>query len=176
MKMAVVDRDAQRFPAAASSRERLLDLIRRRPGLHKSALCAETGLAWGTVDYHLRLLERGNLVSRHCAGRTTRLFPSDLRQSQSLLAALADHTSARILATLRKEPQRMSALSDRLRLAPKVVRRHLVRLQRDGLLVRDGAHRPVYRVREAVDDVVDGLVDGPDTASPLTATTRSRGA
>lgn len=166
MKMAVVERDVQRSPAANSSRERLLALIRDRPGLHKSALCHETGLAWGTVDYHLRLLERGNLVSRHSVGRTTRLFPAGLRERQSVLATLADHAAARILAAVREAPQRMGSLSDHLGLSPKVVRRHVARLLHEGLLLRDGDHRPVYRAAEVAMDLAD---DGEDDLKALVA-------
>jgi predicted transcriptional regulator len=160
----VVERDSQRSPAAKSSRERLLDLIRSQPGLHKSALCQETGLAWGTVDYHLRLLRRGNLVSQHVDGRTTRVFPADLRHRQSLLAALADEPAARIAAAVHQAPQRAGALSDRLGLSPKVVRRHLARLLREGLLVREGDHRPLYRV---ADDAHGLLVSGPRSEAVL---------
>ncbi len=55
-------------------RRRILDLIQLRPGIHASALCRESGEAWGTVQYHLALLDKGDLVTAVSAGRERRFF------------------------------------------------------------------------------------------------------
>lgn len=146
-------------PAAGASRARLLALIHRQPGVHKSALCEATGLAWGTVDYHLRLLARGGLVSAQPAGRATRFFPALLvAREREQMAALAEAPASRIAALLRRSPgQGNQALSERLDLSSKVVRRHLLRLVREGLVEREGTHRPVYRLRSEADALLDRL-------------------
>lgn len=69
----VDDADPQAL-LAQPVRKRILDLIRRRPGIHASALCRESGEAWGTVQYHLALLDKGDLVTAVSAGRERRFF------------------------------------------------------------------------------------------------------
>ena len=130
----------------ARTRERLLAAIQGRPGLHKSALCAELGLAWGTVDYHLRVLARQGLVSIWPAGRETRCFPGGLHPRQkALLSALADGCGSRIALLLRHFPGRgIGEMSEQLGLSSKVVRRRLLRMVEDGMVQRTGTHRPRY--------------------------------
>lgn len=154
---------------ASASRDRLLALIHRQPGVHKSALCEATGLAWGTVDYHLRMLARGGLVSAQPAGRATRLFPALLLARQrEQLAALAEPPASRIAALLRRSPgQGNQALSQRLDLSSKVVRRHLLRLVSEGLVEREGTRRPVYRLRAEAEPLLDGLAPQGPAAAPL---------
>lgn len=131
------------------TRDQILGLIEREPGLHKTALCDATGLAWGTVDYHLKLLARAGRVTLARIGRETRCFPGQLApQNESLLATLTSGPAARIALALRHMPgQGVGALSEQLGLSSKVVRRHLLRLVDTGVLVRAGFHRPRYQVR-----------------------------
>lgn len=150
------------FPDGRTSRDRLLQLIQHRPGLNKSALCAATGLAWGTVDYHLRMLARSGLVSSEVEGRVTRLFPaaSNVRH-QRLLLLLSEAPASRIASLLRQQPGlRNGSLSQSLALSPKVVRRHLRRLVREGLVLQQGMHRPEYRLMARAESLLAGLDDG----------------
>ncbi len=70
-------------------RRRLWDLIRRSPGIHASQICRDSGEAWGTVQYHLSLLHKGDLVTSYESGRERRFFPSGI-----------DEQKARMMATL----------------------------------------------------------------------------
>jgi predicted transcriptional regulator len=67
----VPDQDLLRQPV----RRHLMGLIRRRPGIHASEICRESGEAWGTVQYHLSLLKTGELIQTVEAGRALRFFP-----------------------------------------------------------------------------------------------------
>lgn len=69
-------------------RRRLVDLIASRPGIHASELCREAGEPWGTVQYHLSLLHKGDLVHAVEAGRERRFFPSGMDPARARLLAL----------------------------------------------------------------------------------------
>ena len=69
-------------------RRRLVDLIASRPGIHASELCREAGEPWGTVQYHLSLLHKGDLVRAVEAGRERRFFPSAMDPGRARLLAL----------------------------------------------------------------------------------------
>lgn len=144
-------------PAPPGTRDHLLALIEREPGLHKTALCEATGLAWGTVDYHLRLLSRAGRVTMARIGRETRCFPGQLAPPhESLLATLTSGPATRIALALRHMPgQGVGALSEQLGLSAKVVRRHLLRLLDHGLLERAGFHRPRYQLRPGAEPLLD---------------------
>lgn len=151
------------------TRERLLALVRASPGLHKSALCAESGLAWGTVDYHLRVLARKGLVTTHQAGRETRCFPGDLAPRQTAqMAALADGTGSRIAFVLRHCPgQGVGELSQQLGLSSKVVRLRLLRMVEEGMVERVGTHRPRYSIGAGLDGLFQGLERSQPQVLPL---------
>lgn len=71
-------------------RRRLWDLIRGRPGIHASQLCRESGEAWGTVQYHLGLLRKGDIVTSLEAGRERRFFPTGIDEQRARLLSLLD--------------------------------------------------------------------------------------
>lgn len=71
-------------------RNRLMRLIRRNPGIHASEMCRETGEAWGTVQYHLSLLQRNEMVMSMEAGRTKRFYPPDAAGARLEMVSLLD--------------------------------------------------------------------------------------
>lgn len=71
-------------------RRRIWDIIRNRPGIHASQLCRESGEAWGTVQYHLGLLRKGELVTSVEAGRERRFFPPGVDESRARLMSLLE--------------------------------------------------------------------------------------
>lgn len=153
------------------TRLRLLALIEHEPGLHKTALCEATGLAWGTVDYHLRLLSRSGRVTLARVGRETRCFPGQLPAShEALLVSLTSGPAQRIALALRHMPgQGVGALSEQLGLSAKVVRRHLLRLVDHGFLERAGVYRPRYQLRAGAMPRLDAggaLQDGRSSPVP----------
>jgi predicted transcriptional regulator len=142
------------------TRERLLDTIRSRPGINKSGLCTALGLAWGTVDYHLRVLVREGRVALRPEGRETRCFPGGLETGRRVvLAALADGSGSRIAFVLRHSPgQGVGELSQQLGLSSKVVRRRLLRMVEDGMLERVGKHRPRYSLGSQVHHLLEEMM------------------
>lgn len=161
--------------AVSPTRDRLLHAIRASPGINKTALCATLGLAWGTVDYHLRRLSRDRQVALRPEGRETRCFPGGLEpHRKALLSALADGSGSRIAFVLRHCPgQGVGALSQQLGLSSKVVRRRLLRMVEDGMLERVGTHRPRYSLGSAVhgllEEVTAASAKAPGGPLPLAA-------
>jgi predicted transcriptional regulator len=69
-------------------RRRLWDIIRLKPGIHASQLCRESGEAWGTVQYHLSLLSKGDLVTSQEAGRERRFFQTGIDEKRAHVVSL----------------------------------------------------------------------------------------
>ncbi|MGB1586687.1 MAG: winged helix-turn-helix transcriptional regulator [Thermoplasmatota archaeon] len=71
-------------------RRRLWDIIRNRPGIHASQLCRESGEAWGTVQYHLGLLRKVEMVTSVESGRERRFFPPGMDPERARLMSLLE--------------------------------------------------------------------------------------
>lgn len=69
-------------------RRRLVRVITDRPGIHASELAREVEEAWGTVQYHLSLLRKADIVSSVEAGRERRFFPAGIDESKARLLSL----------------------------------------------------------------------------------------
>src|SRR5438552_16700813 len=86
-------------------RRRLLDIIESRPGIHASELCRSAGEPWGTVQYHLSLLHKGEMVTSVEAGRERRFFPSEVDpRTAKLLALIHQGRRTEIASYIRDHP------------------------------------------------------------------------
>lgn len=63
-------------------RKKLLGLIRKSPGIHASELARGMDESWGTVQYHLNLLRKADMVQSVEAGRERRFFPDGVESSK----------------------------------------------------------------------------------------------
>lgn len=66
-------------------------MITRRPGIHASELAREVEEPWGTVQYHLALLRKAELVNAVESGRERRFFPDDVDPAKARLLGLLHH-------------------------------------------------------------------------------------
>ena len=130
------------LPKGDGSREELLRLVRAHPGIHPRGLCRATGLGWGTVNYHLAILERTGRI-RIRAGRPLKLFCAEVPPSEERrLLRLHDGTDRRIMDLLVERPGLdVAVLSRQLRVARRTLQRRLSTLVAAGLVVRAGAYR-----------------------------------
>lgn len=86
-------------------RNRLLALIRDKPGSHASELARSTGDPWSTVQYHLDLLSKGDMVTTIDAGRTKRFFPAGTDERKArLMAIMNEGRRQEIVELIRSEP------------------------------------------------------------------------
>jgi predicted transcriptional regulator len=132
-----------------ATRQEIVNLLSRQPGLNKSQLCRALGLAWGTVAHHVRLLEAEKRIVRQDLGGRKHLFvPGTQPQELALMVLLRQEPANRILDLLQDHPGLgIQDLSRSMSLSRKIVRRFLFSLERMGLVQRAVAYRPTfYRV------------------------------
>lgn len=133
------------------TRDRLLEVIQDVPGINKLELCQRTGLGWGTVFRHVKILEeRGDLeVLRD--GRATQIFPAAVPPEQRRwLTALHDDEAEALLEEIQKRGEgRTQELAGDLGISRKVVRRHLSVLCDAGLLRRSDDYHPRFEPVDA---------------------------
>lgn len=117
-------------------RRRLLDLIETHPGIHASELCREAGEPWATVQYHLSLLHKGEMVHAIDAGRERRFFPHDTEPAKArLLALLTQGRRPEIAAYIRANPgARQVDVCDALGISRKTFRNSVMPMMKEGLV------------------------------------------
>lgn len=134
---------------AGSTRDRLVRIIQEEPGINKSGLCERSGLAWGTIHYHVRLLRRDGRIQvmetpwealHFAAGLAPQemAWTAALRESQRLELAESIGAAAGL---------RASELARRLGWSRKVIGRHLTVLGKAGVLEKRGQRQAVYSLR-----------------------------
>jgi len=120
-----------------ATRNRILDLVNARPGIHLKELQADLGIAWGTLVHHVRRLEAtGHLVSMRQGPRRL-LYAANTPESRARqdLALLRNGTAFRIAATIQQQPGiRQGTVCDVLELQPASVSKHASRLEEAGLI------------------------------------------
>jgi predicted transcriptional regulator len=96
-----------------------------------------------TARYHVRVLQKEDMLMRVAVRGRKRLFPA-FTQDPELLAALSDEATAPLVDALRRlEPASVGALADELGKSPSTVTHHLQRLEEDGVVVRERDGRTV---------------------------------
>lgn len=164
--MSAVDGEATPGGAATGRfdkmRERLARLVEARPGICMEEAQRELGVAWGTVEWHLRNLE-DRVASRAVRNRRL-LYPAGGPARAPLHAMLRGATCARVAEDVLAHPgtgieevQRRVGISDRM------AYHHVGRLARAGLLAKDPIHGCA------------ALTPSPDLAALLEETRRASG-
>ncbi len=131
----------------ARTRKQVLQAVHSRPGINKTELMKRSGLSWGTVGHHLRMLERDGLINLVRVGRTLHAAPVSFTRGIARAPVLTCPDARRILSILIAEPFARGAtdLGRVLGMTRKQVRRHLYELVAEGLAENDGAYHPRYR-------------------------------
>jgi DNA-binding MarR family transcriptional regulator len=138
-------------PQRGLGRLAILELVQTRPGMHKMAICRATGLAWGTVTYHLDGLAAEGRVHELRDGKETYVFPSDVPVAhRRWLTVLQAETSDRVICLVAHNRETsVSEVMERLQVSRKPAQRVLDRLEEAGLLVRLGRGRARYTLGAA---------------------------
>ena len=84
-------------PLELEVRKRIYDIICKYPGIHLRELQRQTGLATGSLDYHLHFMHKSGLIRAEKSGRFTRYYNS--------LQAFTDDEKS-VIAILRQDPLR----------------------------------------------------------------------
>lgn len=134
---------------AAGTRARVLERVRAAPGEGAAATARAIGLDATTVAYHLRRLERDQLVVAEGEGRARRYFAVGAASPAQRVALLAERASVEMLSLVRAEPGlSKTEIARRLQVARATVTWHVGRLARAGLvrIERDGRRAMVHPV------------------------------
>lgn len=140
-------------------RRRLLALIGEHPGIHASQLCREAGEPWGTVQYHLSLLHKGDLVTSVEAGRERRFFPGEIDPARArLLAMLHQGRRQEIARFIQENPgTRQVDICDALDVSRKTFRSSIEPLLGEGLVhERKGLQSNRYFPQESLAPTLEG--------------------
>lgn len=86
---------------AVDARRRLYEFVRKNPGIHLREIARALDLSITLVDYHLRFLEKHDLVSASMDGEYKRYFPRSLPGDAEARPALSD-AEKQILSVLRQ--------------------------------------------------------------------------
>lgn len=137
-------------------RSELLANVNQTPGLTLSRLRHRLGCSWGTIQYHMGLLEEAGIVRAANEGRRKRVFPGDMESEQfKLLAVLERGRMWELGMRVARSPGAIQKdLTDELDMSRKTFRSYMDRLTSMGLVdeVPDGRFRnyfPTDSLREA---------------------------
>lgn len=134
---------------ALNSRERILELLRREPGLHLRELPRRLGLSLRAVRYHLESLAEREEVVAYRAGRFQRWFPAVHLSAaeRTLISALRISSHRAVLKSLlTRGPARFTELHDQTKISPGSLSQSLRQLIGNGLVTLDPEHQ--YRVSD----------------------------
>jgi predicted transcriptional regulator len=130
------------------TREEILNLLRTCPGLTKTEVRQRLGLGWGTIHYHLRVLAQQRLVVERRQWGWTRIYSAEVAGEIRLMPLLRMNLAQDIMETVRRNPDiGVQAISSRLGVSRKVVRRVLQNLVDAQMLERSSHYRPRFRVK-----------------------------
>ncbi len=142
---------------AVKTRRDLYQYVRSNPGFHLREIARALNLSITLADYHLRFLEKNELVSWAMDGEYKRYYPRSQPGDVTARPALADDEK-RILAYLRQPvPFRVLAflmereaathkdILEHVPVSPSTLSHHLKKMQYAGILAQAG-ERGGYRV------------------------------
>jgi len=128
---------------AQSTRRRIYEFVDAHPGTHMRELQRRLAMSAGTLEYHLRVLVREDVLAQRRHGRYTRFYVAAKvgRREKDVLNLLRQEVPRRICALLLIEPEQSHGqLLHHFRLAPSTLTFHLRKLLDAELVVarRDG--------------------------------------
>jgi DNA-binding transcriptional ArsR family regulator len=137
-------------------REELMTLIRAEPGIHASDMARRVDAGWGTIVYHLHVMERNKLISSLVDGRHKRFFPvGEVDWSKrGQLAALRNPMTRSLYELIQEDPGVIQgSLAKAVGISVPSVIWHLKRLEDAGLVGRDKQGRKVHYYPNRVEDI-----------------------
>lgn len=151
-------------------RRKIYQVIKRHPGIKISDVCRQTHAGWGTVQYHLYVLSRANLIQHHATARDCLLFSSDFPADQRPVAeALRLGRAERVARAILQFPGfPQKVLCARVRMTRRIFRRYVKVLASAGLIteVRESKYQLYFPAPPLVELLGDGAPSLGTPASP----------
>lgn len=141
-------------PLELASRRRVFEFVSSTPGLHLRDLARRLEMDVRTADYHLRQLAKHGLVIGIEEGGYRRFFPRSADAQREVVDARDKHFLGLLrkrvplyvaLVLLTRDVATHGELAKDADVSPSTLSYHLVRLEGEGLLAREGAK---YVLRE----------------------------
>lgn len=141
---------------AVRARKALYDFVRAKPGYHLREIARATNLSITLADYHLRFLQKHELVSSAMDGEYKRFYPRYALGDAEARPALTDRE--KVMFGLLRQPVPLRAISflmeregafhgeilSRIPISASTLTHHLKKLLRAGVVARDPDQR--YRI------------------------------
>lgn len=129
-------------------RAEVYNLVKAEPGMHFNDLLHRLRFGQSTLNYHLRVLEKNDFVTRVKDGRYARFFDRQNGQYSSsrkdAVSTLRNDTTAAIAAHVLRNPGVVQKeLSGQFGIAPSTVSWHMQRLCSRGLVDKERDHNHV---------------------------------
>ncbi len=87
------------------TRDRILALVRRYPGLHQRELSRQLGVSLALIQYHAKALLEDKAITQEDIEGTTRFFPAGLVTDRQTIMALRDKRRLHIVLQLLDNPE-----------------------------------------------------------------------
>jgi len=143
---------------AVKTRRDLYEFVRRNPGFHLREISRELNLSITLVDYHLRFLEKHELLTSAMDGEYKRFYPRSVPGAADARPALSD-SEKQVLAFLR-QPVPLRAIAflmehdaathkeilEHVPVSPSTLSHHLKKMQAAGLIEHADPRERGYRV------------------------------
>lgn len=152
--MAVLDDDI----LAVRTRKDLYEFVRRNPGFHLREVSRALHLSITLADYHLRFLEKHDLITSSMDGEYKRFYPRSTPGRSDVQAALTER-ERRILGFLRqpvplrvmnflmeREEATHKQILEQVPVSPSTLSHHLKKMQAAGIIDRGSPRDRGYRV------------------------------
>lgn len=141
-----------------TTRMQIYNFITDNPGTNFRGICSALALPIGVVQYHLTVLDKGNLISDCRDGRNKRFFKSRKFSDteMKIISALRHETVEKILTILHdEESEAHGKLAQRLEISSQALTWHMKQLQQNGLVtgLAEGMTIKYYLVEEQVDTI-----------------------
>lgn len=148
-------------------RRRLLDRLRRRPGVRLHEVWKALGMPRETAEYHLYVLERGGAVKSTPAAGARRFFPAGMREIDARAVLMIDGAYELAACVARHPGVRQWEIRKRMGWSRKVFRDYAELLAREGLITelrewRDRRYFPTSRLERVLPAVRGGGPGGGD--------------
>ncbi len=146
-------------------REKILDLVLSKPGIHLNELMRQVNLDSGALSWHLQILVDYQLVKMEKVGQYNAYFPrlpikNDLPLYLDAVKLMKNETGLRVLHLIRDEgPKFQAELASILGVEKKTIRYHAQRLIDDGIIEIKEAEGRKYHALTAKGESVLKTID-----------------